>query len=255
VASPPWNDRFRHWPLPLLDEVRFAKSVAWVLTPGVPSGLPAPDDFEGTMRRLGGRWRRDDAGEAVVFHAFVPPFAPEVGPWPGAGPAGDADLRTFVEPDPAAPYDLRLPEPRRLLAITLVSALDGPRLPRSLDVLVSADGRAFDPVASRRRREERLDLRWANGHPQAVIDHDVLAVPLGGREVAALRIAPHASGDAWRLGEVLLHDAPARRAWDEWLDPGLDWESRRRALVERPLPEREDWYSRILLAARHRPPP
>ena len=255
VASPPWNDRFRHWPLPLLDEVRFARNVAWVLTPGIPSGLPAPDDFERTLRRLGGRWRREDAGRAVVFHAFVPPFAPEAAPWPDAGGAGDADLRTFVEPDPSAVFELRLPEPKPLAAVTLLAALDGPRLPRSVDVQVSADGVAFETVASRRRREERLDLRWVNGHPQAVIDHDVVAIPLGGRSVIALRVVPVPSGERWRVGEVLLHDAPGRQAWDEWLDPGLDWEARRRALVERPMPGREDWYSRVLLAARHRPPP
>jgi len=255
VASPPWNDRFRHWPLPLLDEVRFAKNVAWVLTPAVPSALPSPEAFELAMRRLGGRWRRIDAGSAVVFHSFVPPFAPEATPWPGAGPAGDADLRTFAEPDPAAPFELRLPAPRSLEAVTLLSALDGPRLPRSVDIQVSADGRSFETVASRRRREERLDLRWLNGHPQAVIDHDVFAIPLGGRPVAALRIVPLDSAERWRVGEVLLHDVPARQAWDEWLDPGLDWEARRRALVEKPLPAREDWYSRVLLAARHRAPP
>ncbi len=255
VASPPWNDRFRHWPLPLLDEVRFARNVAWVLTPAIPSALPTPDDFERTMRRLGGRWRRVDAGRAVVFHAFVPPFAPEAIPWPGAGAAGDADLRTFVEPDPAAAFELRLPDPRPLAAVTLLAALDGPRLPRSADVQVSADGRSFETVASRRRREERLDLRWVNGHPQAVIDHDVVAIPLGGRPVLALRVVPVESGERWRVGEVLLHDTAGRQAWDEWLDPGLDWEARRRALVEKPMPGREDWYSRVLLAARHRPPP
>jgi hypothetical protein len=255
VASPPWNDRFRHWPLPYLDDVRFAKNVAWVLTPKVPSGLPPPDEFERTMRRLGGRWRREDAGRAVVFDGFVPPFAPEAAPWPGAGAAGDSDLRTFLEPDPRAPLELRLPEPRPLLAVTLLAALEGPRLPRSADVLVSADGVAFEPVASRRRREERLDLRWVNGHPQAVIDHDVFAVALGGRTVRALRVVPFESSEAWRVGEVQLHEAAARQPWDEWLDPALGWEERRRALVERPLPGREDWYSRVLLAARHRPPP
>jgi hypothetical protein len=52
-----------------------------------------------------------------------------------------------------------------------------------------------------------------------------------------------------------MHEAPGRQPWDEWLDPGLGWEARRRALVERPMPDREDWYSRVLLAARHRPPP
>jgi hypothetical protein len=232
VASPPWNDRFRHWPLPLLDEVRFARNVAWVLTPGVPSALPPPDAFEAQMRRLGGRWRRVEAGPAGVFLAFVPPFAPEVEPWPGAGAAGDRDLRTFVEPEPAAPFELRLPAPRPLQAATLVAALDGPRLPRSADIQVSADGLEFETVASRRRREERTDLRWVNGHPQGVIDHE-----------------------PWRMGEVLLHAEPGRQAWDEWLPPGLDWDERRRALVEAPRPDREDWYARVLLAARHRPPP
>jgi 4-amino-4-deoxy-L-arabinose transferase-like glycosyltransferase len=255
VASPPWNDRFRHWPLPLLDEVRFARNVAWVLTPGVPSALPPPDVFEEQMRRLGGRWRRVEAGPAVAFLGFVPPFSPEVEPWPGAGAAGDRDLRTFVEPAPAAPFELRLPSPRPLQALTLVAALDGPRLPRSADVQVSADGLEFDTVASRRRREERADLRWVNGHPQGVIDHDVLSVPLGGRAVLALRVVPVQSSEPWRIGEVLLHAEPGRQAWDEWLPPGLDWDERRRALVETPRPDREDWYARVLLAARHRPPP
>jgi hypothetical protein len=255
VASPPWNDRFRHWPLPLLDEVRFSKNVAWVLTPGIPSGLPSPGEFDRTMRRLGGRWRRVEAGPAVVFEAFSPPFSPEAEPWPGAGAAGDADLRTFVEPEPSSAFELRLPSPRPLAAVTLLAALDGPRLPRSADVQVSADGISFETVASRRRREERLDLRWVNGHPQAVIDHDVIAIPLGGREVLALRVVPFESSERWRLGEVLLHEAAGRQAWDDWLDPGLDWEARRRALVEKPMPDREDWYSRVLLAARHRPPP
>jgi 4-amino-4-deoxy-L-arabinose transferase-like glycosyltransferase len=255
VASPPWNDRFRHWPLPLLDEVRFAKNVAWVFMPAIPSGLPAPDVFEQDLRKLGGRWERTDVGRAVVFQHFVPPYSPRVTAWPGAGPAGDGDLRTFVAPEPSATFELRLPRPRPLLAVTLVAALDGPRLPRSFDVAVSADGISWQTVASRRRREEREDLRWLNGQPQAVIDHDVIAVPLGGRPVMALRVVPVLSGDPWRLAEVLLHEIPGREPWDEWLPYDLDWEGRRRMLVDEPLPDREDWYSRVLLAARHRPPP
>jgi hypothetical protein len=255
IASPPWNERFRHWPLPLLDEVRFAKNVAWVLTPSIPTDLPAPDDLEWKLRALGGRWRRVDAGRAVLFLGFAPPFSPEVAAWPDAGPAGDGDLRTFVEPDPSQPFLLRLPEPRRLAAVTLLAALEGPRLLRSMDVAVSADGRTFETVTSRRRREERLDLRWVNGHPQAVLDHDVIAIPLGGRTVAALRVTPVASSDPWRLGEVLIHVAAGRQPWDEWLDPSLGWDGLRRALIDKPRPDREDWYTRVLLAARHRPPP
>jgi hypothetical protein len=62
-------------------------------------------------------------------------------------------------------------------------------------------------------------------------------------------------GEPWRVGEVLRHVEPGRQAWDEWLPPALSWDERRRALRERPLTGREDWFSRVLLAARHRPPP
>jgi hypothetical protein len=58
-------------------------------------------------------------------------------------------------------------------------------------------------------------------------------------------------GDLSRLGEVLLHAEPGRHPWDEWLSPDLDWPARRSALLETPLPEREDWYSRLLIAKRH----
>ena len=124
-----------------------------------------------------------------------------------------------------------------------------------MDVGVSADGASFETVARRRRRDERADLRWVGGQPQYVIDHDVIAVPLGGRTVAAVRVTPVASGDAWGVGKVLLHAAvdPARRApWAEWLDPNLTWAERRRALLASPHPDRADWYSRLLLAARAR---
>jgi hypothetical protein len=120
---------------------------------------------------------------------------------------------------------------------------------------VSADGVSVETVARRRRREERSDLRWVNGHPQYVIVDDLLAIPLGGRSVAALRIAPVASDEPWAVAEILLHPATARaerRPWDEWLDPNLGWAERRAALAAQPLRDREDWYSRTLLAARAR---
>jgi hypothetical protein len=254
VASQPWNERFRHYPLPYLDEVRFAKNVAWVLTPKIPTDLPAPRAFEDALGAARGGCQKLEAGPAVVFHGCVPPFSPAVEPWPGAGAAGDSDLATALRPDPAAAAVFTLDGPRPLDAVTLVSGAGEPRLLRGLDVEVSADGEAFERVASRRRREERLDLRWVNGHPQYVIDHDLLAVPLGGRPVKAIRIVPADSEDPWVLAEVLIHpasDPAARRPWDEWLDPNLGWPERAEALSRRPLPDREDWYYRSLLAARH----
>jgi Dolichyl-phosphate-mannose-protein mannosyltransferase len=254
VASQPWNERFRHYPLPLLDEVRFAKDVAWVLTPSVPTDLPSPKAFEEAMASLGGAWKRTEAGAAVLYHDFVPPFGVTVEAWPDVGAAGDGNLGTALRPETQASTTFELPEPRPLDAVTLVAGLDGPRLLRSVDVETSADGETFETVARRRRREEREDLRWVNGHPQAVLDHDLLAIPLGGRTVAAIRITPYASTDPWTLGELLVHPARPegeRAPWSEWLDPHLGWPERARALAQDRKPDREDWYWRLLLAARH----
>jgi hypothetical protein len=255
VASQPWNERFLHHPLPYLDEVRFAKDVAWVLTPDVPTDLPAPRAFEEALTRAGGRWRREDVGRAALYDGFVPPFAPTVEPLAAAGPAGDGDPATLLRPSPTDPTTFTLETPRALDAVTLLSAAAAERLPRSMDVEVSADGLTFETVARRRRRGEREDLRWVNGHPQYVLDHDLVAVPLAGQVVAALRLVPVLSSDPWTLSEVLLHPATApaaRGGWDEWLDPHLSWTERARALDAPPRRDREDWYYRWMLAARRR---
>jgi hypothetical protein len=251
IGSQPWNERFLHHPLPYLDEVRFAKGVAWVLTPGIPSDLPAPDAFERALSAAGGAWRRTDVGPAAVYGGFVPPFTPKVDPL-GGGAAGDADPATALSPAPVGATTFLLPAPAALDALTLIAAAEGPRLPRSMDVAVSADGIAFETVARRRRREERQDLRWVNGHPQYVIDHDHLALPLGGRVVAAVRVTPVASTDPWTLAELLLHPPGAPARWDEWMDPHLSWAERRRRLGEQPHRDRADWYYRRQLAQRAR---
>jgi hypothetical protein len=255
IASQPWNERFLHYPLPYLDEVRFATNVAWILTPAVPSDLPSPQAFESALAAAGGAWRKIEAGDAVVYHGFTPPYGPLVQPLAGAGLAGDGDLATALRPPPSDPLTLTLPVPTPLDGLTLVAPADGLRLPRSLDVEVSADGAAFETVARRRRRGEREDLRWVNGHPQYVLDHDVLGIPLGGRTVAAVRLTPIASSDAWALADVLLHPAAGPSPpWQDWLSPDLSWPARRRALESAPRHDREDWYSRLLLASRRAPP-
>ena len=255
IVSEPWNERFRHYPLPYLDEVRFSKNVAWILPPAGSAGdLPTPRQFEDALNGIGGQWTRTREGALSVYHGFVPPFGSTVEPLTEAGAAGDGDLTTRLTPDPGAPLEIDLAKPRELDGVTLVAAPGGPPLPRSMDVETSIDGRTFVVVARRRRREEQQDLRWLNGHPQYVLDHDVIAIPVDGL-VAAVRIVPYASTEPWTLAEVLVHPAqsPAARApWDEWLDPGLSWAARRRALAANPRRDREDWYSRSLLAAAHR---
>ena len=252
IASQPWNERFLHHPLPYLDEVRFARHVGWVLFPGAPDGLPGPDAFEEQLRAAGGRWEKTEAGRAALFHAFAPPFAPTVVPLASAGPGGDGNVETPAVGEGAVTWALS--PPRALSAVTLV-APPAARLPRGFDLEVSADGVGFERVARRRRREERRDLRWVNGHPQYVIDDDLVSVPLAGRQVAAVRLTPMET-EPWTIGEVLLHEpgnpAPALAPWDEWLDPNLDWPARRAALEGNPQPERVDWHYRRRLAGRRR---
>ena len=224
-----------------------------MLTPSVPTDLPPPRRFEDLLTAAGGTWRRSLAGAAVVYHGFQPPFGASVTPLSPSGAAGDGDPATALAPAPAEAATFVLPQPRALDAVTLVSGLSGPRLPRSFDVEVSAGDGAWGVVAQRRRRGEREDLRWVNGHPQFVLDNDVLSVALGGRTVSALRLRPVTSDEPWSLGELLLHPAqPAaeRMPWLEWLAPGLSWPERRAALRARPLRDRADWYARLLLAER-----
>jgi hypothetical protein len=213
--------------------------------------LPAPKAFEDALGQAGGGWKRDSAGVATIYRDFVPPFGPAVVPLASAGPAGDGDVSTRQAHAGESAVTLRLPAPRALDAISLLAAPDDPPLLRSMNVEISQDSSSFR--SRRRRREERGDLRWVNGHPQYVIDHDLIAVPLGGRTIAALRISPYASDEAWAVSEILLHPAqdPSRRPpWDEWLDPGLTWAGRRAALAAQPRRDREDWYYRSLLAER-----
>lgn len=252
VASQFRNERFPGHPLPYLDEIRFAKNVAWVLTPGIPSDMPWPRAFENDLETAGGVWQRAEAGAAVIYHGFVPPFSPAVVPLASAGRAGDADLGTLSLETSPSPTVFALPAPMSLDAVTLAAGYGEPALPRSLDVEVSPDGAIFETVARRRRSRERLDLVWLGGHPEYAEELEMLAIPLHRGTVAAIRITPTGASGPWGMGEILLHPAGADHAgWDEWLDPRLSWAERKRALEAVPLRGREDWYYRSLLAARH----
>lgn len=251
VASQPWNERFYGYPLPYLDEVRFATTVAWVLMPGMDFGLPSPALFEQQLRSAGGRWSRTRIGPAVIYHRFAPPFGPKVSLLPGGTLAGDGDMATSLLNPAHGPTTFRLPEPRRLGAVTLLAGTEGRWLPRSVEVAAASDDGRFERVWRRRRGRELVKLGWVNGHPQYLIDDDVIAVPLGDRIVSALQITPLGEAEPWSSGEVLLHAPNAAGPWAEELDPGLSWAERRRRLTAEPRRGEASWYYRLLLASRH----
>ncbi len=253
IASQPWNERFLHFPLPYLDEVRFARDVAWVLMPAVPSDLPDVRAFEEALAAAGGTWQRETAGAAILYTRFEPPFTPAVEPLASAGAAGDGDPATYLDPEPDKPVRFDLPAPSALAAVTLVAAGHGPALPRSMDLEVSADGTTFERVASRRRRGERGDLRWVNGHPQYVIDNDVL--PVQPRRAHGARDPDHPRVlDRCLVAGGSAACTPKGRAadWADWLAPDLDWNARREALDASPRRDRADWYTRWVLVHRRR---
>ena len=254
IVSEPWNERFRHHALPYLDEVRFSKGVAWVLTPDIPSDLPTPQAFESALGEIGGRFKRTEAGPALIYHDFVAPLPPTAVPLANAGAAGDGDTATVRSFEAGRAVTFPLPKPTALGGLTLLAGPEGPRLLASMDVEVSADGLVFERVYRRRRLEERSRLAWVNGHPQYVPGRDVLTIPLSGQTLAAVRITPVDSDAVWGLAELLLHPADPERVrddWGEWLDPNLGWDARVKALEANPL-GRADWYYRVALAKRVR---
>jgi hypothetical protein len=247
VASPPWNERFWGYPMPYLDEVRFASRVAWVLVPGVDFQLPAPRTFEAKLAGIGGRYARVDADMAAVYFDFVAPFSPRTAAGAVAGPAGDGDITTrVVEPPGPAVFTVR--RPQAVAGVTLLAGPSAPDLPRGMDLEVSADGATFERIGRRRRGRETTDLAWVNGHPQFLVDDLAFSVPLDGRIVTAVRIAPTESAP-WAVSEVLLHPVAGGESAPEPEVSG-SWAERRAALMEHPDPGDSRWLYRVLLARR-----
>jgi hypothetical protein len=97
-------------------------------------------------------------------------------------------------------------------------------------------------------------LTWIAGQPQPREGAGWVSVPLGGRQVAALRVRPAPPRGPWSLAEVLLHAPgpdPHEPDGTQPLDAGRPWAERRRELVARPRPDRAEWYWRLAIAARN----
>jgi hypothetical protein len=251
IVSQPRNERFPRVGLPYHDEVRFAKNIAWILTPAIPSDLPKPEAFEAALHATGGSWRRFDVGPAVVYYDFVPPRSSRVESIREAGVAGDGDPATTVTLAATSPLVVRLAQPADMTAIALVSAARGSALPSALDVAISEDGRTFDLVHERRRRG--YGLWWANGHPEYVSDPNYCVAAMDGRRVRVIRVTTRGD-ERGVVGELFFHapdERTASRSWMEWMPLDLTWRARRQALADDPRPGREDWHYRVAIARRN----
>lgn len=243
IVSQPWNERFHDFPLPYLDEVRFATQVAWILTPEVATELPEPKRFEAALARAGGAWRREQLGGVFVYYGFAPPFAPTVSVLSPPGLARGVVLHG------AATFPL--PEARALDGVTVMAGVAPCGLPQNYE-LDWGSGGTFERAARFGPRAAGVPLAWAGGHLEPA--SELASIPLGGKAIEAIRIRPVSSAEPWCAPEILLHptEGPARHApWQEWLDPKLDWAARRRALAASPRPDSAHWRFRARLASRN----
>ena len=215
-----------------------------MLTPAHPARPARARRFEAALGAAGGRWRRDGRGRGVVYHASCRPFAPR-----GRAAAPRRARRATATPAPRRTRPRRADRVRARRAAPLdgvtLGRAAGPRLLRSMDVEVSADGVAFETVArappARRARRPALGER-----PPAIRDRPRPAggARSAGRTVAAVRMTPvpRPTPGAGR-GPAPPARATRRGPGTSGSIPHLGWPARRAALAN-PRPDREDWYYR-----------
>ncbi len=232
LASQAWNERIPGDPLRFRDEVDLDPKPAWVLHPALSRGMPRSARFHEILGETGGSAFEEAAGDFFVFRDFVPPYD-ESRPVPTGALAvatldGQALPATVLDRDPATAWTsrdglgkgsglvVRVVPARRLSALVL--AVDLERTPLAVPWVASIDGTI---VAS---GPARNGLQWVNGAPRAG-RQALLAIPLGGRSAAEVRLAFQGSGPPLTLSEVFVYGPdeaprppaggePAGRAYD-----------------------------------------
>lgn len=212
VASQAWNERIPGDPLRFRDEVDLDPRAAWVLSPHLSRGMPRAGGFRELLSGLGGTWREDLPGDLVVFRRFQPPYD-ESRPVPvesfSVSSVDGATLPPVVlDRDVGTAwrspfgigrgYGLRaqLDRPRRLSA--LVVAVDLERSPLGVPWVAELDG------AIVARGPAPHGLQWVNGVPRSG-KQALLAVPLGDRAAADVRLIFQGAGPPLIVSEVFLY--------------------------------------------------
>ena len=221
VASQAWNERIPGDPLRFKDEVDLDPRAAWVLSRHLSRGMPRADGFRDLLQQIGGTWKEDAPGAFVVFRRFVPPYD-ETRPvaeelmWVGTldgTPVSAAVLDRNTATEWRSPLGIargtgiavRVTEPRRLSALVL--GVDLSPSPLAVPWVCTIDG---EVVA---RGPARHGLQWVGGAPRAG-KQALLAVPLGDRRAAEVRLIFQDSGPPLGVWEAFLYgpDEPERPA-------------------------------------------
>ena len=236
LASQAWNERIPGDPLRFRDEVDLDPHAAWTLHPALSRGMPRAGGFRELVRESGGRAVEEQAGELVVFRAFVPPYD-ESRPVPASSLAVATDDGRGLPPavldrDPATAWTsrdgiakgsglaVRVAPPRRLSALVL--AVDLGATPLGVPWVATIDGAI---VASGPARHA---LQWVNGAPRAG-RQALLVVLAGGRPAGEVRLVFQGPGPRLTVSEVFAYgpDEAARPAAGAEA-AGRAWEAARR---------------------------
>src|SRR5436309_4187572 len=212
IASQAWNERIPGDPLRFKDEVDLDPRAAWVLSHHLSRGMPRAEGFRDLLQQIGGTWKEDAPGEFVVFRRFVPPYdetrpVAEEAVWVGTldgAPVSAGVLDRNASTEWRSPLGIgrgtgiavRVTQPRRLSALVL--GIDLSPSPLAVPWVCTIDG---EVVA---RGPARYGLQWVGGVPRAG-KQAVLAVPLGDRRAAEVRLIFQDAGPPLGVWEVFLY--------------------------------------------------
>ena len=232
VASQAWNERIPGDPLRFRDEVDLDPRAAWVLSRRLSRGMPRADGFRDLLQQVGGTWKEDAPSDFVVFRRFVPPYdetrpVPEEAVWVGTldgVPVSAGVLDRNASTEWRSPLGIgrgtgiavRVTQPRRLSALVL--GIDLSPSPLAVPWVCTIDG---EVVA---RGPARYGLQWVGGVPRAG-KQAVLAVPLGDRRAAEVRLIFQDAGPRLGVWEVFLYgpdEAERPAAGSAAAEQGLD---------------------------------
>ena len=212
IASQAWNERVPGDPLRFRDEVDLDPAPAWVLSTRFSRGMPRAGGFRDLLRALGGSFEETEVDGFVVFHGLRAPYD-ESRPVPPAQIRLETSTGTpigaeVLDRDPATAWTAaeglgrgsgvvaRVSPPRRLSALVL--AVDLEASPLAVPWVASIGG---EVVA---QGPGRAGFQWVNGAPRAG-KQALLAVPLGDREAAEVRLVFQGPGPRLAIAEAFLY--------------------------------------------------
>ena len=181
LCAEPYNKRFsrRAHDVKFIEDVRAATNIAYIDHATL---RLLPDDFDGLLKKIGGRSRKQPVGDFWVYHDFVPPYG--LGPlcelprggWAIAASHNAADGRRMLDGDVGTLWESRQPQApgmnvhvdlgatQDLCLVSFDLGINDDDAPVAYRVEVSADNQAWQTVQD--AGDAGALLYWEGSHPR-----------------------------------------------------------------------------------------